>query len=164
MKNKLGFKIYLTQKCFLEKKRCGELLEKLEDAIASLLTSYGLEGKIGDNLTGNIIVFPLAPPAQEYRKYHGKDCVIIESSHGTFYAGPITGEVVGKEICCDKQTRPDSCNNIYTQINTFDFEEWKNYYEKGDPDGFIDILDLGYWLNDGVYIPAVEDHRVSVSQ
>jgi len=90
--------------------------------------------------------------------------VIIESSHGTFYAGPITGEVVGKEICCDKQTRPDSCNNIYTQINTFDFEEWKNYYEKGDPDGFIDILDLGYWLNDGVYIPAVEDHRVSVSQ
>lgn len=35
------------------------LAEKLEDNIANLLASYGLHGRIEDEITGNTTVFPI---------------------------------------------------------------------------------------------------------
>lgn len=155
----MAFKIYITQKCFLERRRYGELFEKLEDAMANLLAEYGLEGAIDDNITGNITCFPIT---SEYPQHNGKDCVEIESSHGIFYADPATGKVIGKEICCDKQPRHEYCNNKYTQINKFDFEEWREYYSNDAIDTHLDILDLGYWLENCLYTPAEKDHRENI--
>lgn len=159
MIDKLAFKIYLTQECFTEKRQCEELFEKIEDAIANLLTGYELEGKIDDNLTGNTITFPVMPI---YFKHKDKKCVVIESSHGIFYADVATGIVIGKEICCDKQPRDELCNDAYTQIHRFDFEEWKGYYKKNVVNTHVDILDLGYWLKNCLYTPAEEDFRKDI--
>jgi len=35
-------------------------IEKMEDEIAELLAIYGCEGKIYDEITGNIVCFPLS--------------------------------------------------------------------------------------------------------
>lgn len=104
---------------------------------------------------------PGNPNTDKYDKYKDKDCVVIESSHGAFYADLKTGEVIGKDICCDKQSAPNDCNQEYTQIKNFDFEEWKRFYKVTIPPQ-LDILDLGYWLNNGNYIPAEVSYREEI--
>lgn len=99
-----------------------------------------------------------APP--KYDQYNKKDCVVIGSSHGHFYADLETGKLVRRNICCDK--KPDEyCSVEYTLIKKFDLEEWKRFY-RVEVSPHIDILDLGYWLDNGDYIPAEDDHRKEV--
>lgn len=104
----------------------------------------------------------------KYNECEGMDCVVIESSHGTFYADLVTGEVIKRDICCDKQPpsascNPTSCNTEYTQIQNFDLEEWESFY-KAELPPHLDILDVGYWLEDGRYIPAEDDYRKEASE
>lgn len=104
---------------------------------------------------------PGDPNTCGYDKYKDKDCVVVESSHGEFYADLNTGEVIGKDICCDKQPTPDGCNHEYAQVKNFDFEEWKRFYKVTIPPQ-LDILDLGYWLDNGDYTPAETSYREEI--
>lgn len=41
----------------------------------------------------------------------------------------------------------------------FDVVEWIRYHKQAEMPTSLDILDIGYWLVDGTYEPAVDDWR-----
>jgi hypothetical protein len=50
----------------------------------------------------------------------------------------------------------------YHHIVRFDLEEWKRFH-KQEICHRADILDVGYWTKDGIYVPAAADHRDKIS-
>lgn len=79
--------------------------------------------------------------------------VYIGSSHGEFSADATTGKVIKKEIYEGSETEPVNF------IDKFDIEEYKKHYNTTTPPEYIDILDLGYWLENGAYEEPAHDWR-----
>jgi hypothetical protein len=49
---------------------------------------------------------------------------------------------------------------IYEEIVKFDLDEWRHEYPGEELAGIsVDILDLGYWNDDGVYTELATDWR-----
>lgn len=93
--------------------------------------------------------------ASDYEPYFNNEYLpqylVIESSSGEFIVDLATGVVMTRDLCNDA---PDD----YKNIDKFDLNAWRNFYEAPIPP-HLDILDLGYWLNDGQYIPAEDSYR-----
>jgi len=78
----------------------------------------------------------------------------ISSSNGVIGADIFTGKV----IYIDEYE--DSADEFFPKIWEIDIEEFEKYYNKKiNEDDIIDILDLGYWLEDGTYEPPCQDWR-----
>jgi len=75
----------------------------------------------------------------------------VYSSHGTIIINPETGTVIATDI--------DMCDDCIDNIKRFDIEEYKTFYKVDKVPGAFDILDLGYWLNDGTYEEPEHDWR-----
>ena len=75
----------------------------------------------------------------------------IYSTHGTIITNPETGTIIATDI--------DMCNdNCIDNIDRFDIEEYKQFYNVDKLPGAIDILDMGYW-KDGIYEEPAHDWR-----
>ena len=79
----------------------------------------------------------------------------VYSSHGNLTIGRVTGEVIEKVVESDEE-------NPFP-IAKFDLEEWKKHYQKEVHDSF-DILDLGYWDDEGAYVEPEPFHRQMVAE
>ena len=82
---------------------------------------------------------------------------IIVSSHGQI-ATDHQGLVDEFHRQCS--TGCDGCETI-NQIKRFDVSEWERFYpdQNFSEVGHIDILDIGYWLENGAYEPPEADWR-----
>jgi hypothetical protein len=83
-----------------------------------------------------------------------------------FYVGSSNGE-----LQVDVTTGVVVSVNVYTndsgleKINSFDVKEWEEYYGKPIPVGeHIDILDLGYWHDNGKYTHPEFDAREEIKR
>jgi len=75
----------------------------------------------------------------------------IYSTHGTIIINPETGAIIATDI--------DMCNdNCIDNIDRFDIEQYKQFYNVDKLPGAIDILDMGYW-KDGIYEEPAHDWR-----
>lgn len=84
----------------------------------------------------------------------------VHSSGGTLRIRLDTGELVGMTDVVDK-----GYSRTFLNITRFDLDEYREYYtDVGDShaDDSFDILDLGYWLEDGTYEPPAQDWRNEV--
>jgi hypothetical protein len=72
----------------------------------------------------------------------------IVSSHGTLTVDPADGRVLSRDLDDD----------LLERVIRFDLEEWKHYWGDPVPDN-LDILDIGYWLDDGTYEPPEMEWR-----
>jgi len=80
----------------------------------------------------------------------------IYSTHGTIIINPETGTIIATDI--------DMCNdNCIDNIDHFDIEEYKEFYNVGKLPDAIDILDMGYW-KDGIYEEPAHDWRKDVAK
>lgn len=79
----------------------------------------------------------------------------LTGSHGTLVVDEQTGDVQHYYRENDRETREDG---DYDDIARIDVEEWKRTYPQDTLDGG-DILDFGYWMTDGTYVPPCEDWR-----
>jgi hypothetical protein len=74
------------------------------------------------------------------------------SSLGSFTFDPISGEVFISELASEMDT----------PIRV-DIAEYKRYYGTEFNEG-VDILDIGYWIENGSYVPAENDWREEKKQ
>lgn len=82
--------------------------------------------------------------------------VIIRSSHGEFRVDAATG----KPVTWDPHYFASADAKALGRIDRFDFTEWERHYGKPIASiSPIDILDLGYWLDDGTYEGPDHDWR-----
>ncbi len=82
---------------------------------------------------------------------------LVFSSHGEITADKETGNVIKIDLTCDCKHNEQCINNI----KQFDVNEFKMYYSKEIPES-VDILDLGYWLNNGGYEEPAHDWREEI--
>jgi len=76
--------------------------------------------------------------------------VEVAGSRGILVADPETGNVTDRH--------PHS--GVYSDIVRLDVKEWERTYPgESAAAGIHDILDFGYWLDDGTYVKASEDFR-----
>lgn len=73
----------------------------------------------------------------------------VYGSHGDLTVSVTSGRVVAYEPIGDGE---------YSHIAFFNIAEWRQAYPGEIPEQ-IDILDIGYWTEEGEYAPAVEDWR-----
>jgi len=81
----------------------------------------------------------------------------VRSSHGGFKVD-WNGNVINLELFMPEEAKE---TEDLKHIVRFDLDEWRRYHEslKDDPWDSIDILDLGYWLDDGSYEEPEWDWR-----
>jgi len=77
---------------------------------------------------------------------------MVFSSGGTIKVDAVSGDVIE----CTTNRNED---NELRQIAKFDVAEYKSHYNVTEIPGDLDILDLGYWTNDGAYEKPVDDWR-----
>lgn len=87
-------------------------------------------------------------------RYGEGDIIHVNSSHGTIDIFP-NGQVVSFTA---NDPKDEDAKNL-ARIVRFDVEEWKQHWNQDLPKGWMDILDLGYWLDNGKYEPPVQDWR-----
>jgi len=74
------------------------------------------------------------------------------SSHGSIEFDSETGIVFSQHL--------DNCEDCPDNIGRFDVEEYKKFYGVTELPAEIDILDLGYWLEDESYEEPAHDWRI----
>jgi hypothetical protein len=95
-------------------------------------------------------------PQYEPIKMHG--------SYGTLSADPNDGTVIRHDDA------PDYGDEDYKDIVKFDLEEFRRWLAQNAPEfadivvpgGEFDIVDVGFWLDSGDYVPAEAEHRAIV--
>ena len=95
----------------------------------------------------------------------------VEGSYGTLKVDPVTGIVLGYENYPkdDEVERGDA----YHDIVKFDLPELRQWIKRhGSPEwrgradeivgpgSALDIVNVGFWTNDGEYVPGEEEHRL----
>lgn len=73
----------------------------------------------------------------------------VYGSHGDLTVASASGRVVAYESIGDGE---------YRNIAFFNIAEWRQVYP-GEVPHQIDILDIGYWTEEGEYAPPVADWR-----
>lgn len=73
----------------------------------------------------------------------------VYGSHGDLTVARASGRVLAYEPIGDGE---------YRNITFFNIAEWRQTYP-GEVPGHIDILDLGYWTEEGEYAPPAADWR-----
>lgn len=73
----------------------------------------------------------------------------VYGSHGDLVAASASGRVLEYAAIGDGE---------YSAIAFFNIAEWRQAYP-GEVPGHIDILDIGYWTEEGEYAPPVGDWR-----
>lgn len=82
----------------------------------------------------------------------------IAGNYGELIVDSVTGEII---LYHHEGYDGDS----YKEITKFDIPEFLKAYGYTEvPTGHYDILDFGFWLKDGTYERAVEDHREMVRE
>lgn len=77
---------------------------------------------------------------------------IVRSDHGKLNISRIDGVVISVE--------PKEPANYLSTIDRFDLREWVRFHQdRAFPDE-LDIVDLGFWDQSGVYEPAVAEWRL----
>ena len=77
------------------------------------------------------------------------------SSHGSIEFDSESGLVISQDL--------DNCEDC-PNVGTFDVEEYKQNYQVDHLPSNLDILDLGYWMEDESYEPAAQDWREDVNK
>jgi hypothetical protein len=80
---------------------------------------------------------------------------VVYSSHGEFFINKNSGIVISEHIA-DTEDSPKGAVR-------FDIKEYCAFYKKSPSDAY-DILDLGYWMEDGTYEEPCHDWRTDVIQ
>ena len=73
----------------------------------------------------------------------------VYGSHGDLTVSHVSGRVLGYEPIGD---------GAYRNITFFNIAEWRQIYP-GEVPGHVDILDLGYWTEEGECAPPAVDWR-----
>jgi hypothetical protein len=83
---------------------------------------------------------------------------LIQGSWGQLRVDAETGDVLRLT-----DESKDAQGEGYHDIARFDLEEWKRFYNQGTCRG-ADILDVGYWTNEGIYEPAAAKHHGEIAR
>lgn len=73
----------------------------------------------------------------------------VYGSHGDLVVASMSGRVLEYHPIGEGE---------YSAVAFFNVAEWRQAYPGNIPD-HIDILDIGYWTQEGEYAPSVEDWR-----
>lgn len=81
----------------------------------------------------------------------------IFGSHGRLKVSPVDGAVVGR----DPRGSEDDEDSGYPKIVRIDLAEYRQHYDlPADAEiESIDILDVGFWVKDGTYVPPDHEYR-----
>jgi hypothetical protein len=96
--------------------------------------------------------------------------ITIGGSHGEMEVDPATGLILRTLYTCAAGGDHwcEECRNLgYPEVVRFDVWEWATAYPDerlGEEITSIDILDIGYWCQDGTYEPAAYDWREQFRQ
>lgn len=86
--------------------------------------------------------------------------VLVRSSHGIFFFHPTTGEVKASDIDLTKEFGDPPVRVNVDELRSQPVPELLKHHLK---DGLLpeyDVLDVGYWTEDGSYEPPEEDWRI----
>lgn len=87
--------------------------------------------------------------------------ILMHGSYGTLSVDQNDGTVIRHDDA------PDYGDEDYKDIVKFDLEEFRQWLAQNAPEfadivvpgGEFDIVDVGFWLDNGEYVPAEAEHR-----